>query len=85
MDNCFLSQLPDEIYRNITEYSSTYMIEIPRWNNEIKRWRRHCNVKCYVCKRGATEVPLNHICNRCCFGHLSKSGDNRLICWSCAH
>ena len=42
MDNRLLSQLPDELYRVIMEYNSSYMKEIPRLNKRQK-WRSHCN------------------------------------------
>lgn len=85
MDNRLLSQLPDELYRVIMEYNSSYMKEIPRWNEKTKKWRSHCNVKCCVCKKPSPTVALCHLCDRCIFNKTTKCCDNTLICWSCAH
>ena len=85
MNNYLLSQLPDEIYIIIMKYNNGYIKEIPRWNHEINKWRNHCNVRCSVCKKQASEVALSHLCDRCIFGRMCYCCDNTLICWSCAH
>ena len=83
MNNILLEQLPDEIYKNIIQYRSSYMYDIPRWNSETNKWRRHVNVKCYVCKKD--DVPLSHLCKMCLNGSGNRCCDNTLICWNCAH
>lgn len=79
-----LNLLPDEIYKIIIEYSTSHIKDIPRWNNETKKWRRHCNIKCYICNRSSYFVSLSHLCD-CCLDNCSGVCNNQLICWECAH
>jgi len=80
-----MDNLPSEIHLLIHQYNSSYLYEIPRWNSELKKWRRRKSIQCYVCKKPSGEVPLDHICNKC-FNHNSlQPCHNQLICWDCAH
>lgn len=82
-----LSLLPDEIYKLIINFASDYISEIPRWNKDLGRWRKHCNIKCCKCNR--KNVALAHFGNGCnSWGHQSCESqicDNTLICFSCVH
>ena len=56
-----MDKLPNEIHLLIHQYNSSYLYEIPRWNKEIKKWRRRKFVQCYMCKRSSHLVALDHV------------------------
>lgn len=85
LKSIIMDNLPTDIHFIIHQYSSSYLYEIPRWNNEIKKWRRRKFIQCYMCKRSSHDVALDHICQKCFNPNSLRPCHNLLICWDCAH
>ena len=60
-----MDNLPSEIHLLIHQFNSSYLYEIPRWDVELKKWRRRKSIHCYKCKKSSIDVSLDHICNKC--------------------
>ena len=85
----FLSQLPDEIYKNILTYIFRPSEEIKRWDEKESKWTNLKINKCHVCKVSSTKVALAHICDLCdnnnYYNQYNNCCNNQLICFHCFH
>jgi len=84
-----LTQLPDDIYRNILTYVFRPSAEIKRWDKKTSKWKDLQINRCHVCKAPSTNVALAHLCDLCnddnyC-SQYNTYCDNQLICFNCAH